>query len=60
MVLTINVVMPVFVEAHFLDVSPLSYLVDGKMGINGFGGLFSLSWGYVINKGSGRRGMRLQ
>ena len=39
---------PEFTEAHSLDIGPLSNLVDGNMGINGFGGLFSQPWGLVI------------
>ena len=45
---TINAVTPEFVEACSLDVGPLSNLVNGRMGINGFGGLFSQAWGYVL------------
>ena len=37
----INAVTPEFVEAHSLDVSPLSNLVGGTVRVNGFGGLFS-------------------
>ena len=46
--LTINVVTPGFVEAHPLDVGPLSDLADSTLGINGFGGIFSQPLGYVI------------
>ena len=38
---TINAVTPEFVEAHSLDVSLLSNLFNGMLGIKGFGGLFS-------------------
>ena len=38
---TINTVTYKFVEAHSLDISPLSDLVDGMLGLNQFGGLFS-------------------
>ena len=44
---TINAVTPEFIETHFLDVGPLNDLFDGRMGINGFGGLFSKLWGYI-------------
>ena len=37
-----------FIEAHSLDVGPLSNLVDGTLKINGFRGLFSWPLGYVI------------
>ena len=37
---TISAVMPEFVKAYSLDISQLSGLVDSRMGINGFGGLF--------------------
>ena len=47
---TINAVTPEFVEACSLDIGPLSNLVDGRMGINGFGGLFSQPWGYLIKR----------
>ena len=46
--LTINAVTPEFIEAHSLDVGPLSDLADGTLGINGFGGKFSQLMGYVI------------
>ena len=39
---------PGFIEAHSLDVGPLSDLADGTLGINGFTGVFSWSLGYVI------------
>ena len=45
---TINAVTPEFVKACSLDVSPLSDLFNGMMGINGFGGLFSWPLGYII------------
>ena len=45
---TINTVTPEFVEARSLDVSLLSNLVDGTMGRNGFGGLFSQPLYYVV------------
>ena len=38
---TINAVTPELIEACCLDVSPLSDLVNGMLGINGFGELFS-------------------
>ena len=45
---TINAVTPEFIKAHSLDVGPLSNLVDSTLKLNGFGGLFSWSLGYVI------------
>ena len=45
---TINTVTPEFVKALSLDIGPLSHLVEGRMGINGFGGVFSQPWGYII------------
>ena len=45
---TINVVTPEFIKACSLDVSPLGDLVDSTLMINGFGGLFSQPFGYVI------------
>ena len=45
---TINAVTLEFIEACSLDVSPLSDLVDGMLGINGFGGLFAQPLGYII------------
>ena len=45
---TINAVTPEFIEAHPLDVSLLSDLVSGTVGINGFGGLLSQPLGYII------------
>ena len=45
---TINAVTPEFIEAHLLDISALSNLINGIMGKNGFGGLFSQPLGYVI------------
>ena len=44
----ISTVTSEFIKAHSLDVGPLSDLVDGILKINGFGGLFSQSLGYVI------------
>ena len=35
-------------EAHPLDVGLLSNLVEGTLSVNGFGGLFSWSLGYII------------
>ena len=46
--LTINAVTPEFVEAHSLDVDPLSDLANSTLGINGFRGVFSWPLGYVI------------
>ena len=37
-----------FIKAHSLDVGLFSNLIDGTLKINGFGGLFSWSLGYVI------------
>ena len=37
-----------FIKAQSLDVSPLSDLANGTMGINDFGGLFSRLLGYII------------
>ena len=45
---TINAMTLEFIEAPSLDIGPLSNLVDGRMGINGFGGLFPHPWGYII------------
>ena len=45
---TISAVTPELDEAWSLDIGPLSELVNGVMGINGFGGLFSWPLGYVI------------
>ena len=39
---------PEFTKACSLDGGPLHDLADGRMSINGFGGLFSQLWGYVI------------
>ena len=39
---------PEFVKAHFLDVSPLSGLVDGTLRVNGFGRLFSRPLSYIV------------
>ena len=47
---TINIVTSELIKAHSLDVSPLSNLVNSKLGINGFGGLFSQPLGYIIIK----------
>ena len=46
--LTINAVTPGFIEAHSLDVGPLSDLANGPLGINGFGGVFSQPLVYII------------
>ena len=48
--LTINAVTPGFIEASSLDAGPLSDLVDGYLGINGFGGIFSQPMGYIIRR----------
>ena len=45
---TINALTPEFIKAYSLDIGPLSYLVNGMLGINGFGGIFSHPLGYVI------------
>ena len=45
---TINAVTQEFVEAHSLDIGSLSNLVNGMLGKNGFGGLFSQPLGYII------------
>ena len=45
---TINAVTPDFTKACSLDIGPLSDLVNGMVGINGFEGLFSHSLGYII------------
>ena len=39
---------PEFVEACSLDVSPLSDLVNDTVRVNGFGGLFSQPLGYIV------------
>ena len=44
----INAVTPEFVKAHFLDIGPLSDLVNGPFSVNSFGRLFSHPLGYVI------------
>ena len=44
----VGAVTPEFVEAHSLDVSPLSNLFNSTLSVNGFGGLFSWPLGYVI------------
>ena len=46
--LTINAVTPEFIEAHSLNVGPLSDLADGTLAINGFGEVFSWPLSYVI------------
>ena len=46
--LTINAVTQEFVKACSLDVSPFSDLVDGTLGINGFGGVFSQPLGNIM------------
>ena len=48
--LSITAVTPEFIEVHSLDIGPLSYLSNGTLGINGFGGVFSWSLGYVIRR----------
>ena len=45
---TINALTPDFVDIYSLDISPLSNLSEGTLGINGFGGVFSWPLGYVI------------
>ena len=45
---TINAVTQEFVEAHSLDMGPLSDLANGTLGINGFRGVFSQPFGYVM------------
>ena len=45
---TINVVIPDFIEVHFLDVGPLSNLSNKTLGINGFRGVFYWLLGYVM------------
>ena len=45
---TINTVTPDFIEACSLVVGPLNNLVNGTLSINGFGGLFSQPFGYII------------
>ena len=39
---------PGFIEAHALDIGPLSDLANGTLGINGFRGVFSRPFGYII------------
>ena len=39
---------PRFVEAHSLDVGPVSDLANGTLGINGFRGVFSWPLGLAI------------
>ena len=46
--LTINLVTPEFTEAHSLHVGALTNLANGTLGINGFGGVFSLPLEYII------------
>ena len=46
--LTINAVTPEFIEAHSLDISPLSNLANDILGTNGFGGVFSQPLDYII------------
>ena len=43
-----NAVNPELIEAHSLDVFPFSDMENGTLGINGFRGLFSWTFGYVI------------
>ena len=45
---TINAVTPGFVEAHSLDIGSLDDLMDGTLGISGFGGVFSWPLAYII------------
>ena len=45
---TINVVTTGFIEACSLDISPLSDLTEGTLGIDGFGEGFSQPLGYII------------
>ena len=56
---TINAVTPGFITAHHLDVSPLSNLVYGMVGINGFWRINLSTLGPCYHKGSGRRDARL-
>ena len=44
----INVVTPGFVQAHSLDIDPLSDLADGTLSSNGFREVFSWPLGYII------------
>ena len=44
----INVVTPEFIEVCSLDVGPLTDLSDGTLDINGFGGVFFWTMGYII------------
>ena len=46
----INALTPEFVEAHSLDISPLSNLVNDTLSVNGFGRLFSQLLGYIITR----------
>ena len=46
--LTINAVTPEFIEVCSLDAGPFGNLSHGILGINGFGGVFSCTFGYVI------------
>ena len=45
---TINAMTPGFIEACSLDVGPMSDLANGTLDINGFGGVFIKSFGYII------------
>ena len=45
---TINMVTAEFIKACSLDIGPLSSLVDSTLSINGFGGLISHPFGYII------------
>ena len=44
----INAMTLQFIKAHFLDVRPLSDLVNVTLSLNGFGRLLSQPFGYVI------------
>ena len=46
----INVLTPEFVEAHSLNISPLSNLVNSTVKVNDFCGLFSRPMGYIVIK----------
>ena len=46
--MTINVVTPEFIEAHSLDVGPLSDQANGTLHINSFRGVFTQPLGYII------------
>ena len=43
-----NSVMPEFIRVHSVEVVPLSDLSVGTLGINGFGGVYTWTLGYVI------------